>query len=138
MLLYYFTLKIKTRSFLVHDNFYVPLSIETAVVGFAYWLLVGSIFCHTCQDIILLSYTQTTSCYGFIYFLRWLNFLIASFLEAAMILIPLMVNSCCSFGWHLCLSDGTLSFGIANGVSPKHEGGIAYQIVQFSLHTNHW
>lgn len=39
-----FTLKIKTRSFWVHDNFYVPLSIETAVVGFAYWLLVGSNF----------------------------------------------------------------------------------------------
>ena len=30
------TLKIKTRSFWVHDTFYVPLSIETAVVGFAY------------------------------------------------------------------------------------------------------
>ena len=69
-----FTLKIKTRSFWVHDNFYVPLSIETAVVGFAYWLLVGSIFCHTCQDIILLSYTQTTSCYGFIYFLIFLQY----------------------------------------------------------------
>ena len=39
-----FTLKIKTRSFWVHDNFYVPLSIGTAVVGFAYWLLVRSNF----------------------------------------------------------------------------------------------
>lgn len=39
-----FTLQIKTRSFWIHDTFYVPLSIETAVVGFAYWLLVRSIF----------------------------------------------------------------------------------------------
>ena len=64
-----FTLKIKTRSFWVHDNFYVSLSIETAVVGFAYWLLVRSIFLPHVPRYILLSYTQTTSCYGFIYFL---------------------------------------------------------------------
>ena len=39
-----FTLQIKTRSIWIHDTFYVSLSIETAVVGFAYWLLVRSNF----------------------------------------------------------------------------------------------
>ena len=46
----------------------------------------------------------------------------ASFLEAAIILTPLMVNSCYAFGWHFCLSDGMLPFGTLNLIGGEPKG----------------
>ena len=69
-----FTLKIKTRSFWVHDNFYVPLSIGTAVVGFAYWLLVRSNFLPHVPRYYLAQLHPNNFLLWFIYFLIFLQY----------------------------------------------------------------